>query len=174
MRRVRYGVGMSLDAFIADPEGGTGWMSPDPGYDPSPFFASIDTLLMGRKTFELAGKNPYPGLRTYVFSNTLRPEDHPGVTVVSAGDAASTVASLRAEEGKDIWLSGGGELFRSLLAADLVDTVEVGIYPILAGQGVPLLPTFQMQARLELTKHEVYRSGLVVLIYAVRRDARPG
>lgn len=171
MRRVRYGVGMSLDAFIADPAGGTGWMSPDPGYDPRPFFDSIDTVLMGRKTFEVAGRSAYPGLRTYVFSRTLRPDDVPGVTVVSAEDAAPTVAALRAEVGKDIWLSGGGELFRSLLAADLVDTVEVGLYPMLLGQGVPLLPPVQTPIPLELTKHEVYGSGLVVLIYNVRRGA---
>ena len=173
MRPVRYGMGMSLDAFIADPEGGTGWMVMDKEYDQRAFFDSIDTVLMGRKTFEVAGKRPFPGLRTYVFSRTLRPDDFPGVTIVSAEDAASTVAALRAEEGKDIWLGGGGELARSLLAADLVDTVEVGLNPILLGQGVPFLPPHPLPraVRLELTKHEAYPSGLVVLIYTVRRDA---
>jgi len=170
MRRNRYGVGMSLDAFIADPEGGTGWLVMDAEYDQKAFFASIDTVLMGRKTFEVAGKRPYPGLRTYVFSRTLRPDDFPGVTIVSPEDAVSTVAALRAEEGKDIWLCGGGELFCSLAAADLVDTVEVGINPILIGQGVPLAPALPRSVHLELTKHEIYRSGLVILIYAVRRD----
>jgi len=165
-------MGMSLDAFVADPEGGTGWMVMDREYDQAAFFASVDTVLMGRKTFEVAGKRPYPGLRTYVFSRTLRSADFPGVTVVSAEDAASTVAALRAEEGKDIWLCGGGELFRSLVEADLVDTVEVGVNPILLGNGVPLLPSqppMPRPVRLELTKHEVYRSGLVILIYTVRR-----
>lgn len=172
MRPVRYGVGMSLDAFIADPEGGTGWMVMDKEYDQRAFFDSIDTVLMGRKTFEVAGRSPFPGLRNYVFSRTLRPDDFPDVTIVSAADATSTVAALRAEEGKDIWLSGGGELFRSLLAADLVDTVEVGLNPMLLGQGVPFLPPQPLPraVRLELTKHEVYRSGLVILIYTVRRE----
>lgn len=173
MRRVRYGVGMSLDAFIADPQGGTGWMVTESEYDQRAFFDSIDTLLMGRKTFELAGRRPFAGLRNYVFSRTLRPDDFPGVTVVSAEDAASTVAALRAEEGKDIWLSGGGELFGSLLEAGVVDTVEVGIGPVLLGQGVPLLTPQAPRprtVRLQLTEHQVYRSGLVVLIYAVRRE----
>lgn len=170
MRRVRYGVGMSLDAFIADPQGGTGFLVMEPDYDSGPFFASIDTVLMGRKTFEVAGKNPYPGLRNYVFSDTLRPEDHPGVTIVPAGDAASTVAALRAEEGKDIWLCGGGELFGSLLEAGLVDTVELGVYPVLIGQGVPLVTPLPRAARLELVEHQVYRSGMIVLTYAVRRE----
>ena len=170
MRRVRYGVGMSLDAFIADPQGGTSFLLQDRDYDPGPFFASIDTVLMGRKTFEVAGGKPYPGFRTYVFSRTLRPEDFPGVTIVSAEDAVSTVAALRDEEGKDIWLSGGGELCGSLLAAGLVDTVEMGVSPILLGQGVPLVAPLPRAVRLELVEHQVYRSGMVVLIYAVCRE----
>ena len=170
MRRVRYGVGMSLDAFIADPQGGTGFLTTDRDYDPGPFFASIDTVLMGRKTFEAAGGQSYPGLRTYVFSNTLRPESLPGVTIVSSEDAAATVAALRAEEGKDIWLSGGGELCGSLLEAGLVDTVEMGVSPILLGQGVPLVAPLPRPVRLELVEHQIYRSGMVVLTYAVRRE----
>lgn len=170
MRRVRYGVGMSLDAFIADPQGGTGFLLQDRDYDPGPFFASIDTVLMGRKTFDVAGGQSYPGLRTYVFSGTLRPEDFPGVTIVSAEDAASTVAALRGEEGKDIWLSGGGELFASLLEAGLVDTVEIGLSPVLLGEGVPLVAPLPRAVRLELVEHQVYRSGMIVLTYAVRRE----
>lgn len=170
MRRVRYGVGMSLDAFIADPQGGTGYLVSDPDYDQNAFFRSIDTVLMGRKTFEGAGKTAFPGLRTYVFSDTLPPDGFPGVTIVSSKDAASTVAALRAEEGKDIWLSGGGELFASLVGAGVVDTVEVGLCPILIGQGVPLAPV-PRTVRLELAEHKVYgRSGMVVLIYNVRRE----
>jgi dihydrofolate reductase len=161
---------MSLDAFIADPQGGTGFLVSDPDYDQNAFFKSIDTVLMGRKTFEVAGGQSYRGLRTYVFSRTLRPEDFPGVTIVSAEDAASTVAALRAEDGKDIWLCGGGELAGSLLEAGLVDTVEIGMSPILLGQGVPLVAPLPRPARLELVEHQVYRSGMVVLTYAVRRD----
>ena len=160
------GAGRPRPASVADPQGGTGWMVMDREYDQRAFFASIDTVLMGRKTFEVAGRRGFPGLRNYVFSRTLRPEDHPDVTIV-AEDAASTVAALRAEEGKDIWLGGGGELFRSLVDTDLVDTVEVGINPILLGQGIPLVPPLPRSVRLELTKHEVYGSGLVILTYSV-------
>lgn len=170
MRRVRYGVGMSLDAFIADPQGGTGFLVNDRDYDSGPFFASIDTVLMGRKTFDVAGRQSYPGLRTYVFSRTLPPEDFPGVTIVSAEDAVSTVAALRAEEGKDIWLSGGGELCGHLLEAGLVDTVEIGLSPVLLGQGVPLVAPLPRAVRLELVEHQVYRSGMITLTYAVHRE----
>jgi dihydrofolate reductase len=172
MRRIRYGVGMSLDGYIGDPQDGTGWMIGDPAYDNRPFFAAIDTVLLGRRTYEVMlrhGARSYPGLRTYVFSRTLHPHDYPEVTMVSE-DAATTVAALRAEEGKDIWLCGGGELFRSLLEADLVDTVEVGLSPILLGQGRPFLPPAARSARLQLTHHEAFPSGLVVLFYAVQRS----
>jgi dihydrofolate reductase len=110
-----------------------------------------------------------PKMRTYVFSSTLSAEDHADVTIVT--DAAATVAALRAEEGKDIWLMGGGVLFRSLIEADLVDTVEIGVVPILLGQGIPLLPTLPRSVKLELTDSQIYPSGIAMLRYAVRRAA---
>jgi len=171
MRRVRYGVGMSLDGFIADDRDGTGWMIGDPGYDSKPFFASIDTVLVGRRSYEIMrrqGVRSYPGLRTYVFSRTLKPSDYPEVRIVGDGSAAA-VAELRAESGKDIWLCGGGVLFRSLLDADLVDTVELGVGPILLGQGRPLLPLHTRSRRVRLTHHEAFPSGLLVLHYDVER-----
>ncbi len=174
MRRVRYAVGMSLDARIADPEDGVGWMIGDPEYDGTAFFTEIDTMLMGRRTFEAArrqGGGAMRGIRGYVFSRTLRAEDFPGVTVV-AEDAAGTVAALRAEEsGRDIWLAGGGELFGSLAEAGLVDTVEIGLNPILLGGGIPLVPSLPRSVRLTLTESRAYGSGLVVLRYDVRRDS---
>ena len=119
MRRVRYGVGMSLDGFIADAGGGTSFLVSDPTYDSAPFFASIDTVLMGRVTYEEAvrqGMRAYPGLRNYVVSRTLRPESFPEVTMLGQG-AERAIAELRSGPGKDIWLCGGGVLLRNLLAA---------------------------------------------------------
>jgi dihydrofolate reductase len=173
MRRVRYGVGMSLDAYIANSVDDMGWMIGDPGYDSKPFFASIDTVLMGRRSYEIMlrhGARTYPGLQTFVFSRTLRPQDYPEVTIL-ADDGIATVAALRRDSGKDIWLTGGGQLFRSLLEADLVDTVELGISPILLGQGVPLLPPSARSVRLALTHHQAFPSGLLVLHYDVQRAA---
>ena len=170
MRRVRYGVGMSLDGFIADHRDGTSWMTGDPAYDSRPFFASIDTVLVGRRSYEVMLRHrtrSYPGLRTYVFSRTLRAMDHPEVTMV--GDGVATVAELRAADGKDIWLSGGGDLFRSLLEAGLVDTIELGVCPILLGQGRPFLPTTPRSHPLRLTHQQAFPSGLLVLHYDVAR-----
>ena len=171
MRRVRYGVGMSLDGFIADSEDGTSWMTGDPAYDSKPFFASIDTVLIGRRSYEVMlryGQRTYPGLHTYVFSRTLKAADYPEVTMV-ADNAAAAVMELRAGNGKDIWLSGGGELFRSLLAADVVDTVEVGVSPILLGQGRPFLPSPGLTRKLRLSHEQAFPSGLLVLHYEVVR-----
>ena len=173
MRRVRYAVAISLDAHIAGPAGEHDWIIMDPKLDFAAFYDTIDTVLIGRRTFELVhrgGGNSQAGMRTFVFSRTLRPEDFPKVTMV-ADDAAATVAALRAEPGKDIWLFGGGVLFRSLLEAGLVDTVEVGIMPVLLGQGIPLLPNLPRATLLELTHSETLPSGLVSLHYTVRRDA---
>jgi dihydrofolate reductase len=171
MRRVRYGVGMSLDGFIADLEDGTAWMTGDPGYDSKPFFASIDTVLVGRRSYEVMlrqGVRSYPGLRTYVFSRSLKGADYPEVTML-AEDGAATVAELRGGSGKDIWLCGGGELFGSLLAADLVDTVEVGVSPILLGQGRPFLSSPGQMQKLKLTYERAFPSGLRVLYYDIVR-----
>ena len=171
MRRVRYGVGMSLDGFIADSHDGTGWMTGDPGYDSKPFFASIDTILVGRRTYEVMlrhGQRSYPGLATYVFSRTLKASDYPEVTILAEGGAAK-VQELRGETGRDVWLCGGGELFRSLLAADLVDTVEVGVSPILLGQGRLFLPAPGQTRKLKLTYERAFPSGLLVLYYDVLR-----
>jgi dihydrofolate reductase len=104
-------------------------------------------------------------MRVYVFSRTLRPEDHPKVTVVN-DDAAGVVAALRAEEGDgEIWLFGGGDLFRSLLDAGQVDSVEVTVAPVLLGGGLPLI-TPGGAARLTLTGTKTYPSGMVTLSYS--------
>jgi len=173
MRRVRYQVAMSLDGYIAGPNGEFDWIVPDPEIDFKALFAEFDTFVMGRHTFEaIGGKPAAKGARTYVFSRTLRQEDYPGVTIVSEG-AAETVRALREEEGKDIWLFGGGVLFRELLALGLVDSVETAVIPVLVGGGIPLLPPPAPRVSLRLTGRRVYEtSGIVLLEYAVEPPAQ--
>jgi len=170
MRRVRYSVAMSLDGYVAGPKGESDWILMDPDIDFGALISSFDTILMGRKTYEAArqqgGGPEMPGIRSYVLSRTLRQPDCPGVTV--SDDAGNTVAKLKAAPGKDIWLFGGGSLFRSLLGMGLVDTVEVAIIPVLLGRGVPLLPDTADGAKLKLTGHRVYeKTGTVALEYAL-------
>src|SRR5262245_25758032 len=162
MRRIRYAVAMSLDGFIAGPKGEADWIINDPEIDFAALFSQFDTFLLGRRTFEpmaRAQKGKTPGAKTFVVSTTLRQQDHPSVTII-ADKLETTVAALRKEKGKDIWLFGGGSLFRSLLDAKLVDTVEVAIVPVLLGEGIPLLPPPAKLAKLKLTGHKVYKTGI--------------
>jgi dihydrofolate reductase len=170
MRRVRYVVAMSLDGYIVGPNGEADWITMDPDIDFRALFEQFDTFLSGRRTFEVAGGGQ-PGVQTIVFSRTLRQEDHPNVTIVSE-NPERVLADLRSKPGKDIWLFGGGVLFRSLLEARLVDSVEVAVMPVLLGEGVPLLPPKASSERfgLRLTRSETYNTGIVSLEYAVEYE----
>jgi dihydrofolate reductase len=172
MRRVRYAVAASLDGYIAGPKGEADWIIMDPDIDFRALYEQFDTVLIGRRTFEgmaRGKKKPgaMPGMKTFVVSRTLRQRDYPKVTILG-DDAEATVSALRAESGKDIWLFGGGLLFRSLLDAGLVDAVDVAVVPVLLGGGIPLLPPPARRAKLALTGHRVYKTGIVSLEYAVK------
>lgn len=172
MRRLRYSVAMSLDGYIADPQGGYDWIIMDPDIDFAAMAAEFDAYLMGRGTYEVTMSSPEAegmtsGSEVYVVSTTLDPAEHSNVTVISS-DVPAAVRALKEREGKDIWLFGGGVLFRSLLEAGLVDRVEVAIIPVLLGEGIPVLPGLDGRARLKLEGQRTYeRSGIVMLSYEV-------
>ena len=172
MRKVIYGGAMSLDGFIAGPKGEYDWIVMDPDIDFAALMRRFDTFLIGRKTFEAIRRMgdaapATPGIKNIVFSRTLRPADCPKSMTLS-DDAEGLVADLRKQPGKDIALFGGGELFRSLLAAGLVDEVSFGVVPVLLGGGIPLLPSPAERARLKLKGHRVYeKTGTVALEYDI-------
>jgi dihydrofolate reductase len=168
MRRLRYQVACSLDGFIAGAEDEFDWIPPEPSFDFEALHAQFDTILMGRRTYEIIrsmGEN-FPGKQVIVASRSLRQEDHPNVEVVGRG-LETRVRELRAQPGRDIWLYGGGELFSRLLAWNLVDTVEPAIIPILLGGGVPLLASHGVRRRLALVGQRTYPSGMVLIEYEV-------
>jgi dihydrofolate reductase len=175
MKKIRYCVAMSLDGYIAGPNGEADWIVIDPEMNFAELWAQFDTLLMGRRTYEAAmarlGEASMQRIKTIVASRTLRQPDHPKATILSELTRDS-IQALRAQKGKDIWLMGGGELFRLLLEMREVDTVEVSIIPVLLGDGVKLLPHPAQRARLKLSSHKIYRSGLVSLIYEINYDVR--
>jgi dihydrofolate reductase len=170
MRLVRYGGAMSLDGYIAGPQGEYDWIVQDPEMDLATMMAGFDTFLIGRKTFDAmvrAGQEkPVKGIEYVVFSRTLEVRDYPQVRVER--EAEPVVKELRAKPGKSIALFGGGELFRSLLQAGLVDRVEVSLVPVLLGGGIPLLPAPADRAKLRLLQQRVYvKTGLVRLEYEI-------
>jgi dihydrofolate reductase len=175
VRRIRYQVAASLDGYIAGPNGEADWIIMDPDIDFAALFNQFDTFLMGRGTFDgmvrQGGSAATPGMKTLVFSRTLQQRDHPDVTIV-ADIEEKTLAALKEAPGKDIWLFGGGSLFRSLLEMGLVDTVEVAVIPVLLGGGIPLLPPPAPQTKLKLTGHRVFKTGIVLLEYTIEYARR--
>jgi dihydrofolate reductase len=172
MRKIRYGVAMSLDGYIAGPNGEADWIELDPDFDFGELWAQFDTLLMGRLTYEAAiarlGESSMQGMKTIVVSRTLSQADHPKATIIPEL-TRERMQELRAQSGKDIWLFGGGALFRLLLEMQEVDTVEVSLIPVLLGGGVSLLPPPAQRTKLRLSSEKTYRSGRVHLIYEVQR-----
>ena len=172
MRKVVYSVAASLDGYIAGPSGEADWITMDPEIDFAAIFARFDVVLMGRRTYDqvraMGGGEAMPGVTSIVASRTLRPEDCPGATVIGEG-LEERVGELRAGDGKDIWLFGGGVLFRSLLDAGLVDEVGVAVMPVLLGGGVPLLAAGG-RAKLRLTGSRMYKSGIVSLEFVVEAE----
>jgi dihydrofolate reductase len=171
MRELRYSVAASLDGYIAGPKGEFDWIVVDPEIDFAAMYASFSGLVMGRRSYEVfmsTGGGEGPALPTYVYSRTLPEGSRDGVTFAS--DAVSHVRALKLEEGKPLWLWGGGELFRQLAAAGLVDGVEVAIIPVVLGGGLPLMAPPGPKLDLRLREHRLYSgTGIMFLGYDVLR-----
>ena len=175
MRKVTFGGAPSLDNYFARQDGGVDWlMWSDEAADlMGDYWKTIDTVVMGRKTYEAAlemtkGKsNPYPGIKSYVFSRTLKPRKRP-VEIVSS-DAVTFLRKLKKQAGKDICVMGGGELAHSLLEAGLIDEIGFNIHPVLLGSGTPLFYPMKRQIDLELLDCKRLQNGCVYVMYRVKK-----
>ena len=175
MRKVTFRVANSLDGFIARKDGAFDWIL---GGDEatsmmSEFWKTIDTVLWGRKTYEpvLKSREPVPtylGVKNYVFSRTLK-ESHSNNVEIIRGDAVEFVRRLKNQEGKGIFVMGGGELAKSLFEADLIDEIGLAIHPVLLGSGIPLFLHTNRQINLELLENQTLKNGCVYLLYRVKR-----
>jgi dihydrofolate reductase len=180
MRKVIFGGASSLDNYIAREDGAVDWLmwSDEAAEIMKDMWSRFDTMVMGRKTYEVAAgqsskssrkktKNPYAGIRTIVFSRTLSPGEHDGV-VVTAEDPGKFVKKLKREKGKDICIMGGGDLARSLFEAGVIDEIGFNIHPVLLGSGIPLFHTMKKQIDLELIECRPFRNGCVYVLYKVK------
>ena len=175
MRQLRYCVAASVDGYIAGPKGEYDWIPMDPDFDFTALYARYSGIVMGRKAYEISGQSGEgsggfgPNLPVYVYSRTLPPGERQGKTFVQ--DAVTHVRQLKAEgPEKPLWLWGGGELFRELAAADLVDGLDLGTVPVLLGGGIPMLPAPASRLTLRLRAHQVYpKTGTLFLEYDVAR-----
>lgn len=172
MRELRYSVASSLDGYIAGPAGEFDWILIDPEVDFAAMYSGFGGIVMGRRSYEVfsaTGGGVGPALPTYVYSRTLPEGVRDGVTFAS--DAVAHVRGLKgAGEGKPLWLWGGGELFRQLAQAGLVDGVDIAIIPVLLGGGLPLLATPGPRLPLRLRSHRLYgATGTLAVVYDVVR-----
>lgn len=169
MRKLILSVAVSLDGYIEGPNGEFDWCFTDQDYGMSNFFKRIDSMFIGRKSYELTltmGDNPMPGfpkLTEYVFSTTLK-EVKPGAVLIK-GDIDAEVKRIKNQPGKDIWLFGGASLTASLLNLGHVDEISLAVHPIILGGGKPLFSNLKERISLTLTDTKTYSSGLVALTY---------
>ena len=181
MRKVTFGGANSLDNYIARPDGGFDWilMSDEVGEIMKDYWANIDTMVMGRKTWDVAmanapkkGKkkkasNPYGNIKTYVFSRKLKAGEQDGAVIVN-DDPGKFVRELKQQDGKEICVMGGGEIGRELLEAGVVDEMGFCIHPLLLGSGIPLFHEMKRQIDLELLECRQFKNGCVYVLYRVK------
>lgn len=175
MRKVIFGGANSLDNFIARKDDAVDWLlfSKDVEKIMKDMWENIDTIVMGRKTYEVAqrmggGGGGYSGVKTYVFSGTIKKPNSKKLFFVNE-DAATYVRRLKEEEeGKDICVMGGGVLAKSLFEAEVIDEISFNIHPVLLGSGIPLFHEMSRQIDLELKECKQLSSGCVLLTYKIK------
>lgn len=175
MRKVTFGGASSLDNMFARKDDSVDWLmwSNEAQTMMTEYWKTVDTILMGRKTYEAGLKlskgknNPYGGIKSYVFSHTLKPGKRQGVEFVQ-NDAVEFVKNLKADEGGDICLMGGGNFAKTLFEANLIDEIGFNIHPILLGSGIPIFYEMKQQVDLELLTCQRFKNGCVAVTYRVK------
>lgn len=173
MRKVTFGGANSLDNFIARKDDAVDWLlwGEEVAALMADFWKTIDTVLMGRKTYEVAVRSgmggSYPGVKSYVFSRTLKDVGEGGKVI--SENAIEFVRDLKNQEGKDICVMGGGEFAKTLFEADLIDEIGFNIHPVLLGSGIPLFHEMNCQIDLELLDCQTFKNGCVYVLYRVKR-----
>lgn len=176
MRKVVFGGANSLDNYFARKDDSVDWLmwSDEVGKIMADYFKTFDTIVMGRRTYEVAiasghGDGSTGGMKTYVFSRTLKPRSTKNLEITSE-DVAEVVGRLKQQEGKDICIMGGGLLAKPLFEANLIDEIGFNIHPVLLGSGIPLFHEMNHQIDLELIECKTLKNGCVLVTYRVKHE----
>ncbi len=163
LRKLIYNVGISADGFIAGPNGEFDWLFTDQDYGISGFMKEIDCTVMGRKTYDIIlshDKNFFIENIHYVFTSSSG-RSSGGSVVFTDNDPEDVVSALKKEEGKNIWLVGGGEIAGKLLDVGLIDELLLSYHPVVLGKGIPLFSSAGTLQLFETTNVSQYPTGLV-------------
>jgi len=182
MRKVVFGGANSLDNYFAREDGRMDWLlwSDEAMELMKDHWSRFDTMIMGRKTYEVAmasqpagsdedpTEDPTGGIRTYVFSRTMAAGKTPAGAEIVRDDPGPFVRDLKQQDGKDICVMGGGDLAHTLFEAGVIDEIGFNIHPVLLGSGVPLFHKMTRQIDLELLDCRPLKNGCVYVLYNVR------
>ena len=176
-RKVIVHIGTSADGYIARPDGDLEWLTSRPApagfYGMNAFMKSIDTKLIGRKTYEVSlrmGAKFDSGSRTIVFSRHAPPADAPSGVEFVNGAIRPFVNRLREHPGKNIWLMGGGDLIASFLDEQAIDEFVITVAPVFIGDGIPLIARRHRHVTLDLHSSEQFENGVVQIHYRVQKN----
>jgi len=173
--RIKLYIACSLDGFIARENGSIDWITeyennPETDYGYSEFYASVGTVLMGRKTYEQVldfGDWPYGEKKAYVFTRQEEPlRREKNVEFISV-DIEEFARRLKENTEEDIWLIGGSQIIKVFLEEDLVQDLIIFVVPVILGSGIPLFDQIQKEIGLKLINTERYESGLVRVEYEI-------
>lgn len=173
-RKIIVHVGTSADGYIARPDGDLDWLTSRPKpkdfYGVGAFMKTIDTMILGRKTYEVGrqmGAKFDSGGRTIVFSHQAPPADAPPTVEFVSQPIATFVRQLRDQPGKDIWMMGGGDIIASFLDAGAIDEFVITMAPVFIGDGIPLIARRHRHVPLDLVSTQSFEDGVVQLHYSV-------
>ena len=177
LRKITFGGACSLDAYFARKDDSVDWLmwSEEAGEIMAAYWKRFDTIVMGRRTYEVGKKmtkgkaNPYAGMKCYVFSRTLPARK--GELEILATDPVAFIKELKRQPGKEICIMGGGDFARPLLEAGIIDEIGFNIQPILLVSGIPLFHEMKRQIDLELLECRPFKNGFVYVLYRIKNAA---
>jgi len=179
-RKVIVHIGTSVDGYIARSDGDLEWLTSRPApegfYGMNAFMKSIDTKVLGRKTYEASlqmGAQFGSRNRYIVFSRHSSPADAPSSVEFVNEAIGPYVSRLREQPGKDIWLMGGGEIIASFLDEQAIDEFVISVTPVFIGDGIPLIARRHRHVPLDLVSSERFEDGVVQLHYRMHKPPRP-